>query len=40
MRQQTRTITILPDKSGVPDETLRLDLLQYQSVPKQDRPGI
>jgi hypothetical protein len=31
---------ILPDKSGVPAETMRLDFLQHQGAPKQDRPGI
>jgi hypothetical protein len=27
------TVYILPDKSGVPAETMRLDLLQYQGAP-------
>jgi hypothetical protein len=27
---------ILPDKSGVPAETMRLNFLQYQGVPKKE----
>jgi hypothetical protein len=33
MRQRTSTINSLPDKSGVPAETMRLDVLQYQGAP-------
>jgi hypothetical protein len=36
MRQQTRAIYVLPDKSGVPAETIRLDFLQYQGAPAFD----
>jgi hypothetical protein len=29
---------ILPDKSGVPAETMRLDFLQYQGAPQDEPP--
>jgi hypothetical protein len=37
MRQRHARFNVLPDKSGVPAATMRLDFSQYQGAPNQNR---